>query len=58
MLIIFCFHSAAHLLAQSIKELYPDAKIALGPALEDRFYYDIDISEKINEEVLNLLKIK
>ena len=34
-------HSTAHLLAQAVKELYPQAKIAIGPALEDRFYYDI-----------------
>ena len=34
-------HSSAHLLAQAVKELYPQAKIAIGPALADRFYYDI-----------------
>tara|TARA_Y100000588_G_scaffold375430_1_gene451785 strand:+ start:2955 stop:4895 length:1941 start_codon:yes stop_codon:yes gene_type:complete len=45
-------HSSAHLLAQSIKVLYPKAKIAIGPALADRFYYDIDIDISINEEEL------
>ncbi|MBC8311393.1 MAG: threonine--tRNA ligase [Candidatus Marinimicrobia bacterium] len=51
-------HSAAHLLAQSIKEVYPSAKIAIGPALEDRFYYDIDVDETINEDVLATLEKK
>ncbi len=45
-------HSTAHLLAQAVKELYPTAKIAIGPAIENRFYYDIDVEESINEEVL------
>ena len=49
-------HSCAHLLAQAIKLLYPDAKIAIGPALEDRFYYDIDVDIAINED--ELLKIE
>jgi threonyl-tRNA synthetase len=35
-------HSTAHLLAAAITELYPDAKLTLGPAIEDGFYYDID----------------
>ena len=51
-------HSAAHLLAQSIKEVFPDAKIAIGPALEDRFYYDVDIEHTINEDVLIKLEQK
>ena len=42
-------HSSAHLLAQAVKELYPSAKIAIGPALADRFYYDIDVDVTINE---------
>jgi len=49
-------HSCAHLLAQAIKSLYSDAKIAIGPALEDRFYYDIDVDIAINED--ELLKIE
>ena len=51
-------HSAAHLLAQSIKELFPAAKIAIGPALVDRFYYDIDVDETINEDVLLAIEKK
>ena len=45
-------HSTAHLLAQSVKEIFPEAKIAIGPALKDTFYYDIDIDEVINTDVL------
>ena len=51
-------HSAAHLLAQAVKEIFPSAKIAIGPALEDRFYYDIDVDQTINEEVLVTLEKK
>ena len=51
-------HSSAHLLAQAVKELYPQAKIAIGPALEDRFYYDIDVDVVINEEELEKIEKK
>ena len=51
-------HSTAHLLAMAIKELYPNAKIAIGPALTDRFYYDIDFSEFISEEDLPKIESK
>ena len=37
-------HSSTHLMAQAVKELYPDAKLTVGPALEDKFYYDIDMA--------------
>ena len=51
-------HSSAHLLAQAVKALYPKAKIAIGPALEDRFYYDIDVDVTVNEKVLDKLEKK
>ncbi|PIZ94477.1 MAG: threonine--tRNA ligase [Candidatus Magasanikbacteria bacterium CG_4_10_14_0_2_um_filter_41_10] len=38
-------HSAAHLLAGAVLELYPDAKLTLGPAIESGFYYDIDFGD-------------
>ena len=38
-------HSAAHILAQAVKELYPDAHFAYGPATENGFYYDVDLGE-------------
>ena len=37
-------HSSTHLMAQAIQELYPDAKLTIGPPLEDRYYYDIDVA--------------
>ena len=36
-------HTAAHILAQAVKRLYPQAKLAIGPAIENGFYYDIDM---------------
>lgn len=43
-------HTLSHLLAQAVKELYPNAKLTLGPAVETGFYYDIDFgSQKISE---------
>ncbi len=44
-------HSGAHILAASVKELWPTAKLAIGPATDNGFYYDFDFGEtKINEE--------
>lgn len=46
-------HSTAHLLAQAVQRLYPDAEFAIGPAIKDGFYYDIDFGDKvINDEDL------
>ena len=46
-------HSCAHLLAQAVKHLYPNAKFWVGPVIEDGFYYDIDLGdESINDEDL------
>ncbi len=42
-------HSCSHVLAQAVKRLYPDAKLAIGPSISDGFYYDIDFSEPISE---------
>ena len=39
-------HSAAHILAQAIKRLYPEADFAYGPATEKGFYYDVDLGDK------------
>ena len=44
-------HSCAHLLAQAVKHLYPEAKFWVGPVIEEGFYYDIDLGDKkISEE--------
>lgn len=45
-------HSAAHLMAQAICELYPGARLAIGPPIESGFYYDIDFPAPIKEEDL------
>jgi threonyl-tRNA synthetase len=43
-------HSSTHLMAQAVKELYPEAKLTVGPPLADRFYYDIDMPPVGEEE--------
>lgn len=40
------WHSSAHLLAQAIMEFYPDAKLTIGPAIENGFYYDVDFGDE------------
>ncbi|WP_270977147.1 threonine--tRNA ligase [Campylobacter upsaliensis] len=45
-------HSCAHLMAQAIKALYPEAKFFVGPVIEDGFYYDFRVSSKLGEEDL------
>jgi threonyl-tRNA synthetase len=49
-------HSSSHVMAQAVKRLYPEAKLAIGPPIEDGFYYDIDVSESINEEDLKRIE--
>jgi len=50
-------HSCAHLLAQAIKHLYPEAKFWVGPVIEEGFYYDIDLGDKvITEEDIPLIE--
>jgi threonyl-tRNA synthetase len=56
-------HSAAHVLAAAVKRLFPQAKLGIGPAIEDRFYYDFDIPggfgpedlERIEEEMRRIV---
>ena len=49
-------HSTAHLMAHAVKELFPDAKVSIGPAIENRFYYDFDIDGTFSDE--DLVKIE
>jgi threonyl-tRNA synthetase len=51
-------HSAAHLMAASVCELYPGAKYAIGPTIEDGFYYDFDLGRSISEEELPAIQAK
>lgn len=49
-------HSAAHLLAQAVKRLYPDAKFGVGPVIENGFYYDIDMNHTLVPEDLQIIE--
>ena len=59
-------HSMAHVLAQAVKRLFPDAKLAIGPPIEEGFYYDFDVEEpftpddleRISEEMQTIIKEK
>lgn len=51
-------HTLSHLLGAAILELYPGSKLTLGPAIDDGFYYDIDIDGKITEEDLAKIEYK
>ncbi len=50
------WHSAAHLMAQAIKRLFPEAKLGIGPPIEDGFYYDIDLDRPITPEDFPLIE--
>ena len=51
-------HSTAHLMAQAIKELYPEAKFFVGPVVNEGFYYDFKVNEKISDEDLPKIEKK
>ena len=49
-------HSTAHLLAQAVKELYPEAQVTIGPVIEDGFYYDFDYKRPFTPEDLERIE--
>jgi threonyl-tRNA synthetase len=49
-------HSAAHLLAEAARRLYPGTKVAIGPPIEDGFYYDFEFPEPVGEDALERLE--
>ena len=59
-------HSASHIMAQAVQKLFPQAKLAIGPATDTGFYYDFDLTDghafteedlvKIEEEMKNIVK--
>ena len=51
-------HTASHVLAQAVKRLYPDSKLAIGPAIDDGFYYDIDSETVFTPEILEKIEIE
>ena len=51
-------HSFAHLVGHAIKQLYPEAKMAIGPVIKNGFYYDIDCDKPLSTEELSLIEKK
>ena len=51
-------HSTAHLLAQAVKELYPEAQVTIGPVIENGFYYDFDYKRPFTEEDLEKIEAR
>ncbi|MDT8893782.1 threonine--tRNA ligase [Halomonas sp. I1] len=51
-------HSCAHLIGHAVKQLYPDAKMAIGPVIEDGFYYDIDFGRSVTPEDLEAIEAR
>lgn len=49
-------HSCAHLLGHAMKQLWPDARMAIGPTIENGFYYDVDIDRPLHQEELDALE--
>ena len=49
-------HTSSHIMAQAIKRLWPEAKLAIGPAIKDGFYYDVDLDHKITDEDLKKIQ--
>jgi len=50
------WHSTAHLMAQAVKQLFPEVKVTIGPAIEQGFYYDFDRAEPFSDEELVLIE--
>ncbi|MCK4309263.1 MAG: TGS domain-containing protein, partial [Candidatus Atribacteria bacterium] len=51
-------HSSSHIMAQAVKELFPQAKLAIGPAIKDGFYYDFDLNRSFTPEDIVLIEKK
>ena len=49
-------HSCAHLLGHAIKQLFPDVKMAIGPTIENGFYYDVDLDRSLTQEDLDAIE--
>lgn len=50
------WHTASHILAQAVKRLYPNAKLAIGPAIDNGFYYDFDLEKPFSPEELTKIE--
>ncbi len=49
-------HSCAHLIGHAVKQLYPDVKLAIGPTIDNGFYYDVDIDQPLNQDDLDKIE--
>ena len=49
-------HSCAHLIGHAVKQLYPDAKMAIGPVIDDGFYYDIDFGKSVTPDDMEAIE--
>ena len=52
------FHSSSHLMAQAVQSLFPDTKLAIGPAIDEGFYYDFDTKHTFTPDDLNIIEKK
>ena len=52
------WHTSTHIMAQAIKRLFPEAKLAIGPAIENGFYYDIDLEHRLIPEDLEKIEVE
>ena len=52
------WHSSSHVMAHAVKEVFPDAKFGIGPAIDTGFYYDVDVGEAITKEDLEKIEEK
>ena len=50
-------HSCAHLLGHAIKQLFPDVKMAIGPTIENGFYYDVDLDRSLTQEDIDYINV-
>ena len=50
------WHTTSHIMAQAVKRLFPEAKITIGPAIDNGFYYDFDVEKPFSEEDLKLIE--
>ena len=51
-------HSAAHVMAEAVQSIFPDAKFGIGPAIENGFYYDFDLPRSLTPMIYQLLRLR
>ena len=50
------WHTSSHVMALAVKRLFPEVKVAIGPAIDDGFYYDFDLEHKFTDEDLEKIE--